>query len=104
MAAIALIFVVFFLHESLDVTKAKEEAKKEKKEKKKRSFKEMFPLMIVGSRLSSRSDSLYDCRVLQPLADQRMGLIFQQLRCASVWSKVCAILVALFFPCDLAFW
>lgn len=48
-AAIALIFVIFFLHESLDVTKAKEEAKKkEKKEKKKHSLKEMFPLMIVG--------------------------------------------------------
>ncbi|KAK8790261.1 hypothetical protein WA588_000424, partial [Blastocystis sp. NMH] len=47
-AAIALIFVIFFLHESLDVTKAKEEAKiKEIKEKKKHSLKEMFPLMII---------------------------------------------------------
>ena len=50
----ALIFVIFFLHESLDVTKAKEEAKKkEKKEKKKHSLKEMFPLMIVGFPSSS---------------------------------------------------
>ena len=53
-AAIALILVIFFLHESLDVKKAKEEAKiKEKKEKKKHSLKEMFPLMIVGFPSSS---------------------------------------------------
>ena len=53
-AAIALVFVIFFLHESLDMTKAKEEAKKEEKEaKKKHSLKEMFPPMIVGFPSSS---------------------------------------------------
>ena len=46
-AAIALVFVIFFLHESLDVTKAKEEAKKAAETKKKHSLKEMFPFMIV---------------------------------------------------------